>query len=734
LKTSVRVVAVSACAMVTASLLAGPAFAQPTTTTLYAYANGAAASPTSCPDVGLPAAATGCSFGSALQIAHQGDTIDLATPASTASYGLTYQVGLLSTTQFPLTIQTDPALTENAKLVGDQTGGTILTVATGVTLILNNLTFSNSASAASPPAHGGAINNAGGSVTINNCTFANNTAVDGGAIDNGDGTATSSMTINHSSFSGNVSTNGGTGGAIDNGDNKGTGQLAVDSSTFTSNRTVYDGGAIDSGDDGGLGSLLVTNSTFVNNLANTNGGAIDSADYGGFGFSNIRSSTFVGNTVTGGNGGAIDANASSHVIVSTSTLVGNTNTPSGLPDAIFLATGGTLYLAGNIIGDSCTFQSSATDLGFNLLADSSCSSGVVASDQISSNVPTQLGNLASNGGPVQTVRPVFWSAAVGLIPSQTSVDTQAYGPIQLCPRTDARAVNAVATAACAAGAVDVFKQPALAVTSLHGKFGTPLPLTFSGGAGTSTPVFANASGSTASGCAIGGSSQKPTLTSTSIGTCEVIVRIDADSQYQAAVSNQVPVLISPVTATAPRDLVASPRDKAARVDWSAPTATGGTPLTGYTVTATPLTKGGAHRCMTTATSCTITGLVNKVAYKFSVVARNAVGDSPAATTGPVIAGSPAAPRIRKVAPLVKGKSVVISWSAPALTNGSPVTAYEVAWSTNGGKSFGRFTAVGKSTSVVRAGLSKQGRYAIEVRAVNAAGPGASAERSFTSNG
>ena len=59
------------------------------------------------------------------------------------------------------------------------------------------------------------------------------------------------------------------------------------------------------------------------------------------------------------------------------------------------------------------------------------------------------------------------------------------------------------------------------------------------------------------------------------------------------------------------------------VTWTAPASTGGAPITGYTVTASP---GGAT-CTTTQLSCEISGLSSGVDYTYSVIATNAIGAS-----------------------------------------------------------------------------------------------------------
>lgn len=72
----------------------------------------------------------------------------------------------------------------------------------------------------------------------------------------------------------------------------------------------------------------------------------------------------------------------------------------------------------------------------------------------------------------------------------------------------------------------------------------------------------------------------------------------------------------------------------ATVEWTAPASTGGSPITGYVVTASP----GGQTCTWTGgpLSCVVTGLTDGVAYTFSVVAVNAVGRGAGSTpTAPV---------------------------------------------------------------------------------------------------
>ncbi len=106
------------------------------------------------------------------------------------------------------------------------------------------------------------------------------------------------------------------------------------------------------------------------------------------------------------------------------------------------------------------------------------------------------------------------------------------------------------------------------------------------------------------------------------------------------------------------------------VSWTAP-ADNGSPITGYTVTASTA-NGPAASCSTTGgdTSCTISGLRNGENYTVTVVARNAKGDSPASSGAQAI---PTAPRVGPDQPAItsgntiqqrdgNGALLTITWS------------------------------------------------------------------------
>jgi hypothetical protein len=79
---------------------------------------------------------------------------------------------------------------------------------------------------------------------------------------------------------------------------------------------------------------------------------------------------------------------------------------------------------------------------------------------------------------------------------------------------------------------------------------------------------------------------------------------------------------------APTAVTASAMSGGAAVSWTSPVSDGGSPITGYTVTASDSHK----TCTTTgATMCTVTGLTDGHLYKIKVLASNSEGEGHAST-------------------------------------------------------------------------------------------------------
>lgn len=151
------------------------------------------------------------------------------------------------------------------------------------TMTVTNAVFGGEDENGNIAERGGAINNASGTITVNNAEFTNNVASNmGGAINADAGT----VIVNDSEFTGN---NGGIyGGAIASVFNT-VNKIEINDSEFTSNRAQL-GGAI-----AAYQTLEVTDSTFTNNqttVVEDGGGAIV---LGGHGKATITGTTFNGN-------------------------------------------------------------------------------------------------------------------------------------------------------------------------------------------------------------------------------------------------------------------------------------------------------------------------------------------------------------------------------------------------------------------------------------------------------
>jgi hypothetical protein len=109
---------------------------------------------------------------------------------------------------------------------------------------------------------------------------------------------------------------------------------------------------------------------------------------------------------------------------------------------------------------------------------------------------------------------------------------------------------------------------------------------------------------------------------------------DAGQSLEVA-SNTVQYVLPP---GAPTNVTAVAGDSLGTVSWTAPTSTGGLPVSGYVITASP---GGATATVSGATtSGNVTGLANGTFYSFTVVARNTAGDSAPSSASNTIVPQP----------------------------------------------------------------------------------------------
>jgi hypothetical protein len=231
---------------------------------------------------------------------------------------------------------------------------------------------------------GGIYNDEGGSLTLQGTTVSGNSTgtFSGGGLDNY-GTAQ----IQGGIFSGNQ---GYEGGAIYN---ESGGQLPISQgTTFSNNSATFDGGAISNS-----GSTTMTQALFTGNQA---AGPVEGTPMGGAFYNNgtatITESTFFGNT-TSGDGGAIEnPNYFNSLTLNDDTISGNSATFSG---------------SGLDLGEGVS-----PTINNTIIAGNTAIAGAVNSDCNSctiTNGSVELGPLANNGGPTQTMMPLPGGVAIG---------------------------------------------------------------------------------------------------------------------------------------------------------------------------------------------------------------------------------------------------------------------------------------------------------------------------------
>jgi hypothetical protein len=161
------------------------------------------------------------------------------------------------------------------------------------------------------------------------------------------------------------------------------------------------------------------------------------------------------------------------------------------------------------------------------------------------------------------------------------------------------------------------------------------------------------------------------------------------------------------------------------VTWVAPTTTGGSAITGYSVTG--VAGANTVSCGTvdpTATTCTLSGLSDGTAYAVSVEAVNAVGSSTAGTATATTSAALTAPGAPTGVTATGGQnSIAVSWTAPTSTGGSAITGYVVT-GTAGIQTTSCGALSASATSCILLGLANSAPYSVSVVAVNTIGSSA----------
>ena len=131
-----------------------------------------------------------------------------------------------------------------------------------------------------------------------------------------------------------------------------------------------------------------------------------------------------------------------------------------------------------------------------------------------------------------------------------------------------------------------------------------------------------ADGESAASCTVSGLTNGDSYTFTVTAT-NAIGTGPASSASNAVIPMAVPGAPTKIRATMSKGA------SSAAVSWTAPSSSGGSPITGYLAKAS---GSGGQACTTTgATSCTVTRLASGASYTFTVVATNSIGTSPVST-------------------------------------------------------------------------------------------------------
>lgn len=176
-------------------------------------------------------------------------------------------------------------------------------------------------------------------------------------------------------------------------------------------------------------------------------------------------------------------------------------------------------------------------------------------------------------------------------------------------------------------------------------------------------------------------------------------------------------VVSVSAPSAPQQVSATRGNASALIEWQAPAADGGTPITAYVVSAASGGTGVTVVADPAARAVTLTGLANGLTYAVRVVARNSVGDSeyqaqvtvlPSKTAAKV----PGAPAVSQV--IAGSQSLTLPFSLGS-DNGSTITLTQ--WSIDNGTTWNTI----ETSPLVITGLRNGTSYAVKLRSRNRIG-------------
>jgi len=179
-----------------------------------------------------------------------------------------------------------------------------------------------------------------------------------------------------------------------------------------------------------------------------------------------------------------------------------------------------------------------------------------------------------------------------------------------------------------------------------------------------------------------------------------------------------------VVPNAPTSVTGSAANQTVNLSWTAPEDNGGIAISDYLV---EFASGGAYSTFSdgtsTNTSATVTGLTNGTAYTFRVSAINAAGTGSASTVSSAVTPITVPSVPQSLSATASNQTVVLNWSAPSSTGGSPITDYVAEYSTNGTSGWVAFGTTSSVRSETATGLTNGTLYYFRVSAVNTVGTG-----------
>ena len=205
---------------------------------------------------------------------------------------------------------------------------------------------------------------------------------------------------------------------------------------------------------------------------------------------------------------------------------------------------------------------------------------------------------------------------------------------------------------------------------------------------------------------------------------------NAQGNGQASTASNAVTPVAPAPPGQPTSVAATAGNASAGVNWTAPSSSGGSAISSYTVTAYIGTTAQAPPTVVSgsppATSTTVTGLTNGQTYTFTVYATNAQGNGPPSTASNAVTPAPPPPpgQPTGVTATAGNASATVSWTAPA-AGGSPISSYTVT-AFIGTTAQSPPTVVNGSppaTSTTVTGLTNGQPYTFTVYATNAQGNG-----------